>query len=276
MRGKISVITAMALLCSTISCGTPSIQAAEPQPVKKAEFNTAILNDMSSASKQKVLSDVETLEACDIEVGYIDEVEVSTEGNEYVMNYNGVVETISIIDENEEETTIVVDDGKNSNTMVKKANGDLYVDGNKIGVVTTYEDFEENIPSTYGTVWKSTKSLKPYGSLTSSDYSKYLTQGKQNLSLGKQLDSLTVTVLSSLIGSLHTYAGIAVSLAGVALEVKDTLQAVNPKTKYLGCRYTTYTTPSGSDYQYFNRFYANTDCTGKYQLEISYEHFIVY
>ncbi len=53
------------------------------------------------------------------------------------------------------------------------------------------------------------------------------------------------------------------------------IESINPKTKYLGCKYKTYT-HGAYDYKYINKFYANKKCTGKYKKTKSYEHFIVY
>ena len=125
------------------------------------------------------------------------------------------------------------------------------------------------------TVWKGTKLLAPYGNLKESDYNKYLTSGKANVQLGKALEDLTVTALATVIANLHPYAGILVSLTDIAAAVYDVLVAVNPKTEYLGCIYSTYT-HGAYDYKYVNQFYTNKECTGGYDTKISYEHFVVY
>jgi len=153
--------------------------------------------------------------------------------------------------------------------------GSIILDGYKVQI-SQVEQMDMNIANmANGTVWKGVKSLSPYGSLTPSDYDDYLSSGKQNIDLGKALDSLTVTALAAIIGALHPYVGIAVTLADVAEGVYNVLVTVNPKTEYLGCAYTTYIAGT-SDYKYINKFYANRECTGTYRKEISYEHFIVY
>lgn len=151
-----------------------------------------------------------------------------------------------------------------------KKDGSIILDGNKIQVSQVNQTDMNLMP-----IYKSKKSLKPYGSLKSSDYDDYLTSGKQNIALGKSLNNLTITALAVVISGFHPYVGIAVSLSGVALRVHDVLMNVNPTTEYLGCKYTTYTA-GYSDYKYINKFYANRECTGTYKLEKSYEHFIVY
>lgn len=155
-------------------------------------------------------------------------------------------------------------------------NGELIIDGNKIKVTTEKTLFDGVSRITpYATYWKGTKSLKPYGKLKASDYNKFLNSGKQNIALGKSMDVLTATALSLILSKVNTYVGIAVDLFNVAVGVKTVIESINPKTKYLGCKYKTYI-HGAYDYKYINRFYANKKCTGKYKKTISYEHFIVY
>lgn len=119
------------------------------------------------------------------------------------------------------------------------------------------------------------KSLSPYGSLTPSDYNRYLSSGVQNLTLGKAIDTYTITALSTVVALSFPYVGIAMSLAGVAKAIYNVIVNINPKTEVLGCAYTTYTC-GASDYMFINKFYANRECTGSYSVEVSYEHFMVY
>lgn len=156
-----------------------------------------------------------------------------------------------------------------------KSDGSIILDGYKVQIsVVNKLDANSDI-STRGTVWKSVKSLSPYGNLKPSDYNKFLASGKQNVSLGRTLDAITVTALSSVITRLHPYAGFIGSLATVAQSVYSTFIAINPKTQHLGCAYTTYTFGT-SDYKYINKFYANKECVGKYckKLAMSILQFI--
>lgn len=126
-----------------------------------------------------------------------------------------------------------------------------------------------------GTIYKSVKSFSPYGSLTPSSYNSYLNSGTQNVLLGKAISMLTYVAFTTAIGFINIYAAAMVGLAGMAMAVKDVIQAIDPQTAVIGCKWTTYTAGS-DDYQYYNRLYANLACTGSSSLQISYEHFTVY
>ncbi|MCR2044808.1 hypothetical protein [Anaerosalibacter massiliensis] len=219
----------------------------------------------------QIESEIATLNNCHIDTSIIKKVNVTEKGNEYILNYKNIDEKVTIKSNDNENVTIIVSDGKKSNTISFTKDGSIILDGYKVQVSQVNET-DMNIAKT---IWKGKKSLTPYGNLKPSDYNRYLTSGKQNIALGKALNALTITALSSIIGSLHPYLGITVSLAGVAKGVYDVLVAVNPKTEYLGCKYTTYTA-GAYDYKYINKFYANRQCTGRYRQELSYEHFIIY
>lgn len=198
----------------------------------------------------------------------------STEnGKEYVMDFGEVIENVSIQEENDSYVKILASDGKKSNVIVIKNDGDIIIDGHEVTITNVLS--EDEIVSPRAVIWKGTKSLTPYGSLTASDYDDFLTSGKQNIALGQALDDITVYALSLVIAEFHPYVGIAVSLGDVASKVYNVIASVNPKSEYVGCAYTTYTC-GASDYKYVNKFYSNQECTGVYKLELSYEHFIVY
>ncbi len=209
-----------------------------------------------------------------IDIYAIDYINATSEGNEYSIDYGGINETVLLEVDDNENITIMANDGEKSNVISFEADGDIVLDGKQVIFESDVNISNSNI-LVGATIWKGVKSLSPYGSLKASDYNNYLSSGKDNVALQKQLNELTVTVFSALIGSLHPYLGIAVSLATVAKSVYDTFLAVNPQTKTLGCAWTTYTC-GAMDYKYINKFYANSECTGSYRQEISYEHFIVY
>nr|WP_312577948.1 hypothetical protein [Sedimentibacter sp.] len=223
----------------------------------------------------QIESEIVSLNNCHIDTSIIEEVNVTSSGNEYTLNYNGIDEKVTIESSDNEGVTIVTSDGEKSNVISFEKDGSIILDGYKVQISQLDQMYTNSDVITRGIVWKGVKSLSPYGSLKPSDYNDFLSSGKQNISLGKALDTLTITALSALIGTFHPYVGIAVTLAGVAESVYNVLVAVNPKSEYLGCAYTTYIA-GASDYKYINKFYANSECTGTYRQEISYEHFTVY
>lgn len=251
--------------------------------------NAATLSDAMkpSISANKILtqeetsqieSEINTLKNFYIDRSIIKSVNVTAKGNEYTLNYNNIDEKVIIESSDNESTTLVVSDGEKSNVVSLKKDGSIILDGYKVEIsqVDQVDQIDTNIDvAPMGTIYKSVKSLSPYAGLTSSDYNQYLNSGKQNISLGKRLDSVTNATLSLLIGATYGFMGILVSLTYVAEAVYSVLKNVDPATQYLGCLYTTWTAGS-DDYQYYSKFYANTACTGTYSLQVSYEHFTVY
>ncbi|MBS4535468.1 hypothetical protein GOQ29_07520 [Clostridium sp. D2Q-14] len=223
----------------------------------------------------QIESEIATLNNYHIDTSIIKRVNMTARGNEYILNYKNVDEKVIIESSDDESLTVIASDGKKSNVISFTKDGSIILDGHKIQTSQEYQMDTNTAVMPTGTVYKSVKSLSPYGSLTPSDYNKYLTSGKQNRYLGQALNSLTITALAAIIGLFHPYLGIAVTLSGVAQGVYNVLVAVNPRTQYLGCTYTTYTA-GASDYKYINKFYANRECTGTYRRAISYEHFIIY
>lgn len=231
--------------------------------------------EVSQEQSRRVKAELEVLESFCIDKSNVSAIILEKDGNKYVMEYDGICETISIEKDSSGNRSLTICAGNKRNEISFGENGILVLDGNEIKITDQSLENENSGISPRGTIWKGVKSLSPYGSLKESDYDDFLASGKQNVALGKALDELTITALSAVIGSLHSYLGIAVSLAGVAEKVYNVLVKVNPKTEYLGCTYTTYIA-GASDYKYINKFYSNAECTGKYRREVSYEHFTVY
>lgn len=272
MKKQVSIVTVLVLFFVTIFSRCGEISATAYGTKSMIKFDSTILRDVSFTVKQSILSEVERLQKCNIDASLIKKVEIAGSRNEYIMDYDGTEETVIIVKENDEGITLVAEDDQKHNTIVINNNGELIIDGKKIEVTTVGATSK---PQKYATIWKSEKSLKPFPPLTSSDYNTLGATGKQNIALGKALNTLTITALGIVISNFHGYAGIAVTLGGVASNVYDVLVNVNPKTEYLGCAYKTFHC-GAYDNEYANRFYANKECTGSYRLEWSYERFIVY
>lgn len=186
--------------------------------------------------------------------------------NQYSVKYGRTTERVEI---EQKTNTITVTDGTITNTLWKDSEGDLYVDGKKIVInETSGEELR-------GTIYKGTKSLKPYGTLKSSDYKKFAGTRTANLELGKAIDQLTATALANIIAYCHGYLGIAVTLGTSAKQIKDVVVAKKPKTKYLGYKCQTYI-HSYTDYKYKNMFYAEASFQTLCKTTYSYEHFVVY
>lgn len=186
--------------------------------------------------------------------------------NQYTVQCGESTERVVI---NQKTNTITVTDGTITNTLWRDAEGSLFVDGKKIVV---HETAGEELR---GTIYKGTKSLKPYGTLKSSDYKKFAGTRTANLELGKAIDQLTATALANIIAYCHGYLGIAVTLGTIAKQILDVVVAKKPKTKYLGYKCQTYI-HSYTDYKYKNLFYAEASCQTLCKTTYSYEHFVVY
>ncbi|EOC99874.1 hypothetical protein [Caldisalinibacter kiritimatiensis] len=271
-------IVSILLVFTVLTFSTTGVFAATTysSQVSYAMKSSILANKMLTPKEAfQIESEIAILNNYHIDTSIIKRVNMKARGNEYILNYKNVDEKVIIESSDNESITIVASDGKKSNVISFMKDGSIILDGYKVQL-SQVDQMDTNIAvMANGTVWKSEKSLSPYGSLTPSDYDDYLSSGKQNIDLGKALDELTITALSAVIGLLHPYLGIAVSLATVARGVYNVLVEVNPETEYLGCAYITYIA-GASDYKYINKFYANKECTGTYRKEISYEHFIVY
>lgn len=267
-------------LLALIIIALPSLQAlaAPVNMINNEEIPFLERSQLTGEQKNDIQSELSVLNDFHIDPAIIESVNTSSNGNIYTLNYDGFNETVFIESINDDIITIIANDGERSNTVSYVKDGSIILDGFKVQISEEYN--VENAPdiSPMGTVWKCEKSLTPYGSHKASDYSKFITSTKQNIALGKALDTLTATALTAVIGTIDTFAGIAVSLLQVAKEVRDALLAVNPKTQYLGCLASSYTIPKsdGSDVKYINKFYANQACTGTYKTQLTYAHYTVY
>lgn len=226
----------------------------------------------------KITTDLNSLKENGIDVSSINKINITPNGNEFILDYGFECDVITVENiTNGVNITVKSDDKKDVLTFYE--NGMLKLDGFEIHSEIepdTIAPITANDPITRGVVWKGTKSLKPYGSLKESDYNDFLASGKQNIPLGKALDSITASALGAILaGVAFGYTGFTGSLTGVAKNIIGALISVNSKTRTLGCKYQTYIAGM-YDYKYLNFFYTNKECTGAYETEISYEHFIVY
>ncbi|MFT5875151.1 MAG: hypothetical protein ACI8WT_004132 [Clostridium sp.] len=275
MRIKTSLKNLSLVLSITLlGCLLPA-KAANAASLSYAIKPSTLTNKVLTREEtSQIESEIDVLDKC-VDTSIIKKVNVTTSGNEYILGYNNIDEKVIIKNSNNESVTIIASDGKKSNVISYTKDGSLIIDGHKIEV-SQVNQMDTNIAVTpAGTVWKSVKSFSPYGGLTSSDYSNYLNSGQQNLLLNQAIGVLTYTAFTTALGFINIYSAVMVGLAGVAIAIKDVIQAINTNTLVLGCKWTTWTAGS-SDYEYSERFYANTSCTGSYYYKLSYEHFTVY
>ncbi|MDD7511987.1 MAG: hypothetical protein PUK21_06440 [Peptostreptococcaceae bacterium] len=217
-------------------------------------------------------NDFKLLNKAGLNTKLIKDVSNSNRVAEYTFDYGTVKERVKIKEENG-NIVYYATDGTISNKVVITKDNTIYLDGNEV-VITTDETPSMDILKAGG--WKSIyKGFSPYGSLTGASYSHYLSSGKQNIALGKFLDQMTASALLTVLGHAYpSWFGFTVDTTSKAISLIDTLKQVNPKTKYLGCKYATYTYGS-ADYKYICNYYANTSCTGSSKQVIIYEHFRV-
>lgn len=216
---------------------------------------------------------MELLEKYHIDISLIDDIDVFESGNKYTINYGNKWETICV-KQTGSMVIFEISDGQKENTILFDSVGNISLNGKNVYVDAENSDQFSDAKARIR-IYKGTKSLSPYGNLRPSDYNQYVTSGKQNLVLGAAIDSLAVTTLTTLIGNLPPFLGYAGSLSGIAYAVYNVIVAIDAKTQNIGTISTTYI-HSPTDYKYITRFYANTECTGTYRQEVSYEHFIIY
>lgn len=267
------------IICSLLILSIVFLSSSNTYTVSGKEYmksDSLFLEEktLSNFGTLKDKTEIDVLNFLHIDTSSIEKITKTENGTEYIMNYDGLKETI-LLKNNNENIILDVTSGEKHDVLTIKTNGELILDGCKVEFSKINFNESDSGIEPYGTIWKGTKSTSPYGSLKASDYNKFLTSGKQNLSLGKALDQITVTVLCSVLSTATGFVGAAFSLTSFATSIISALSSVNPKTKYLGCECTTYT--CGPDnYKYISKYYANTNCTGTYKKITTYEHFIVY
>lgn len=166
-------------------------------------------------------------------------------------------------------------EGALCNEVVYTNKGEVLLDGNKVTVeAETSDQYKAALAKK---VWKSTyKKFKPYKNLKSSSYSSFLASGKQKVGLGKTIDRITAGALLAILGGISYWAQLTCDGISAAADVLNAIKSANPKTKVIGCKYSTYTHGS-YDYKYILKHYPNKGCTGKkYKTKTIYEHFVVY
>ncbi len=259
------------LIVSCLLGSTNSVWASNVNMVrgdKKFQVSSWNGENVSAELWDKIENEMEALEQCNLDTSVIEKINVRSENISYMFNFNGTIEEVELLKNDQTECTYRITSGEIENVVSVKADGSIIVDGFKIQYSS-----EELQQSDRGVIWTSTKSLSPYGSLSPSDYNDFAASGTKNLALGQAIDEIAIGTLSTLIGGIDTFAGLAVSLLNtVASGVKTAISKEDPTTTALGCKYTTYT-HGAYDYKYINKFYANKECTGNYYQKISYEHF---
>lgn len=211
------------------------------------------------------VDDIKTMSMLGLDTNKITNIKHFHGHTSYLFDYGDYSETIDI-KQSVGSTKFVFSNGNITNEVIISDNGDIFLDGNEVH----YK--KDRLLGGWKSVYKG---FSPYGSLTQSSYSKRLSSGTEDIALGKALDQITAGALSTILSLTSFWVGITVSISGTALSVYNTLKSANPKTEYLGCKYTTWIAGS-SDYKYVCDYYANKQCTGTNKRVIIYEHFRVY
>lgn len=256
-----------------VSANDNNIDSTTSNQLTAQKIEEFVGETLSADDIQIIQDDISNLETCKLDLSSLTKIEKNADGYEYILHYSNIYDTLKVSNRGD-NIQVITNDGINSNELLFYDNGDLYLDGTKI-VVETQVITAFNEPEPKGVIWKSVKSLSPLNGLSAMDYTDYLASGKQNIQLGVALDELTASALSLLLANFQGYEDMIESLIDVAFNILNVLKAVNAKSYHIGCYYQTYT-HGPYDYKYYNRFYANQECTGTYRLELSYEHFTVY
>jgi hypothetical protein len=206
-----------------------------------------------------------------LDTSIIKKINVTENGNEYILGYNDIDEKVVIENSDNESVTIIASDGKKSNVISYKKDGSVVIDGHKLQV-SQKDQMNTNIAPM--AIYTTVESFTPYANLTTSDYDIYSGSGKQNLDLGGSITTLTYTAFTTAIGFYNFFAAVMIGLAGVAIAVYDVIKSINPQTHYLYVEYTIWKYDA-FNYEYNNKFYADPACTGPYDFRLSYTHYRV-
>ena len=219
---------------------------------------------LNTSETKKIEKEMKALELCFKDLSAIEQIQCK-EKNEYLMNYNGIRETIILNNITADSISFSASDGIKNDTCTVTQSGEVIINGNKVEFTNEY--------TPYGTSWKSTyKGTKPYGSLTSSSYNSYLSSGRSNAKMDDKIKNITISVLSVVIARFVPYAGIGIDIATIAYAF---LKSQEPESYNVSCTYDTYT--CGPDnYQYRTKIYANGNYSGAYKRINTYEHFVLY
>lgn len=265
------------LILVTLAMTSLSAYAKEPIDIldSSANKNTNSLvlsNTLFMNTQDTLQKELAALEELNFNPNSFTKINTNGKLNEYLIETDEYTDIITVNTINEHEITITVSEGNIVNKLTKTKDGKIFLDGNEV----TITDTEVITPSfsllePRGTIYKSTKSTKPFAS----SYPNYLTSKKQNLALGKAIDAVAVSVLTSLLELMDPFKDLKDIVISISKPVYTFIKNLNPKTSNIGCIATTYTA-SYMDYKYVTKFYANSACTGSYTTKTTYEHFIIY
>ena len=264
MKKKILSVVLCMLLCIGIASNLVYADNSSTEITEEKKIKALIRNEVDSAKIKQIKREMDALEFCIKDISNIKEIRYGNK-NEYIMEYNGTCETITLTEVGNDKVSFEVTDGEKHDNCTVTATGDVIIDGNKVLFNNEY------VP--YGTVWKSTyKGTKPYGSLTSSSYKTYLSSSRSNAQMDDKIKNITRTVLGVVLARFVPYAGIGIDVANI---VQAFLVSTNPNSYNVSCTYDTYTCGS-DDYQYRTKIYATGNYSGSYKSVNTYEHFMIY
>lgn len=213
--------------------------------------------------KNKISNEMDALRRCSIDTTLINQVDLNNGKNVYEVKIGNITDYVTVNQISDDEVAYSVREGNISNTVVKKADGRVLVDGKEV----RYTSSRSSNSSRSG--WTSTKSDSPMDGLSESDYTNYLSSGRSNAHMDEAVGNLTVSALATVIGLFAPFVGAAMTFAW---SVKDVLVSINPDTKEVSCTYDTYTADP-SNYQYRTKVFATDNYTGAYESMNTYEHF---
>lgn len=265
------------LILVTLTISSLSAYAKEPIEVLDSSVNNTALplilpNNLFMENQDTLQKELAALEELNFNLDSFTKINTNGKLNEYLIETDEYTDIITVDVINEHEITITVSEGNIINKLTKTKDGKMFLDGNEITITNTEVVAPvSSLLEPRGTIYKSTKSTKPFVS----SYPNYLTSKKQNLDLGKAIDAVAVSVLTALLELMDPFKDLKDIVISISKPVYTFIKNLNPKTSNIGCIATTYTA-SYMDYKYITNFYANAACTGSYTTKTTYEHFIIY
>lgn len=203
----------------------------------------------------------------------------------FVLDYgNNIVETLTILPSTDGTASLRVESADLTNELTLTKDGKLYVDGGEVtyNILSAHESstFSE-LSSVKGTA-PHNRSYQysfepPFGSNPELDYTAFALNQEANVVLAAALCTLTVTVLTSVIGLFFSWTGAAISVAIAIHEVAQAYNLMSYGLSYSEIVSTLNDPPIvGRVYEYYTTWYTQKDFKGAATTEVYYETFEYY
>lgn len=195
-----------------------------------------------------------------------------------VVEANGIENTITVLNENDNYITVSVEQGNINNLLTISSDGRIILDGN--AVVIKYDTDSNVAPRSAGSSYNSASSPQ-YG--TTAEYSHYYTTSNvADIELNETLSSIALTVLLSIMGyAMYEVLGALIpTCLDIGVDLYNYFTSVDSDTTYLSCKSTIYTHSRFTSgyipslfmyiYKYRTTFYSRRNYNGSSITKVSY------